>query len=421
MSEHRLSNDLSPTLEAVLNGLNVNLEAELNRYRRTRHIHNAPEDDIFADLDAVIEASSDLSLDLSAAQSSMAVPAVVATASPSPPPLPRNKKLIAANSGTQADIHQSETHLAGPKVIAHHTALAPQLQHKTSLAALPATASSEAEWVNNEAHRRALNASLKADGSLEADGENHISVLNALPAKTALNSGYSAASEKLIDTLAASVTVPEPVNLNLKPKRKTISLMAGAALGFFALLAGLGASYVMSNPDMAQTLARRFNGNDTTTNALPEHPFDPPGPDLSAQEFVNLKLDNLSSLDMQSSLDPLATSATPLPPVLPPIEGATPSSVQSTLPQSTLPAGPATETQALSIPVGTNYYVTVPFSTEQGLIEIRKAVEEAFVRQFSDGNRIQLAVYNTPEAAQSFIVKLQTKGISAQIYGPTAE
>ncbi|MFK8183215.1 MAG: hypothetical protein AB8B99_07555 [Phormidesmis sp.] len=388
MTEHRLSNDLSPALEAVLSSLNVNLEAELNRYRRTRHTQAVPEDDIFADLDAVIEASSNLNFDLAPAQPSIEIPAVtVATSDTPPPPPPRNKKLLAANSDLQLANQASN----------QASILAPASGHPDK----PLATSPE---IN---HHTPVSESL-----ISEDLSSSAVVIKSPP-----SSGYLASSEKLIESLTDVPAMPEPINLNPEPRRKTVSLMAGAALGLLALIAGLGASYVMSNPDMAQTLAGGFNGEREATTSPPKRTFDPPGPDLSAQEFVNLKLDNLSSLNMQPRLDPLATAATPVSPALPPIASAAPPPI----PQNILPSAPATPTQALSIPAGTNYYVTVPFSTEQGLIEIRKAVEEAFVRQFSDGNRIQLAVFDNPGTAQSFIANLQTQGVQAQIYGPTAE
>ena len=73
------------------------------------------------------------------------------------------------------------------------------------------------------------------------------------------------------------------------------------------------------------------------------------------------------------------------------------------------------------MPVGLTYYVTAPYVSEQSLTNIRSSVSEAFVRRFADGNRIQIAAFDNPQAAQSFIEELQAQDISAQIYGPTTE
>lgn len=402
MAEQRLSNELSsahlpPALGAVLSSLNVNLEAELNRYRRTRHTRSIVEEDIFADLDAVIKDAEDLEFAFDAAQPSISVPAVTIPDADIPPPPPRNRKLLSGRlsvSGSDAASNLSESQIeAGFGAQPNHTgsALAAQSIAAQSLAAISA---------DDNHFNRLVKESVESSSAV---------------IKAPLSSGYLVSSEELIESLSDVADMPEPVSLNPEPRRKTVSVMAGATLGLLALVAGLGASYVMSNPEVAQTLANGFQGESATINPAPQPTFDPPGPDLSAQEFVNLKLDNLSSLNMQPSLDPLATSARPPVPDLPPIEGSS----SQLAPSAASDASSAT--QALAIPAGANYYVTVPFSTEQGLIEVRRAVEEAFVRQFSDGNRIQLAVFDNLETAQSFISQLQKQGVQAQIYGPTAE
>ena len=383
MVEHRVSNssspDLSPALEAVLSSLNVDLEAELNRYRRTRHIQSSIETDIFADLDAVIEDSSNIDLD--PAEHSIEVRAIAASPS-TPPPLPRNKKLLEAPE-------------------AEHTARA-DLMAGAALTLQPYSNSSD-----HDSSHSALSNTLSRTVTDAATGFKRDEASSPL-IKAPLGSGYLASSEKLIEDLTDVASLPDPIELDPTPRRRTISLAAGAALGLLALIAGLGASYIMSNPKFAQTFANGLSGDRAVIEPVPQPSFDPPGPNLSAQEFVDLKLDNLSSLDMQVSPDPLAITDTPEPPALPPI--ASPSLAPTT-----------TATQSVSLTVGTNYYVTVPFSTEQGLVDVRQIVEEAFVRQFSDGNRIQLAVFNNPDTAQSFIAKLQTQGLQAQIYGPTTE
>lgn len=226
------------------------------------------------------------------------------------------------------------------------------------------------------------------------------------PSSSPPTNGYLASSEKLIESLSEAPSTPEPVTTTPYHQRRT-SLLAGAALGLLGLVAGLGASYLLSNPQVAQRLADGSSSDRATIAAADEETFTPTGPDLSAQEFINLELDNLSSLKMpQVPLDPQAQPASP---ALPPIANEASSPTQS-------------ETQSVAIPAGSNYYVTVPFATEQGLLDIRKSVDEAFVRQFAGGGtRIQLAAFNNVESAQKFIEELKGKGITAQVYGPTSE
>ena len=384
LADQRFPNDLSPTLKAVLSSLGVNLEDELNRYRRNRLSSGSSADDVFADLDdsAFSDPSNGLSLDRYALDggaverttpaSTIAVSAAIASIpSVSPPPLPPNRKLLASGKSTADE--------PGVEAIAD---INPSLTG--SLATLPFD-----------------NAGVSSTPS-----DNY--------QKNTLTNGYLASSEKLIESLAEVPSMPQadPIDTQLKPKRKTASLLAGATLGLLGLVAGLGASYLMSNPKVAQRLAGRDQGAIATAS---KDTFHPPGPDLSAQEFVDLDIDNLSSLKMpQTAIDPLSAVAAPaLSTALPPIAGQPGAQPANT--------APPTEIQAAVIPAGSNYYVTVPFTTEQGLADVRQSVEEAFVRQFSEGNRVQLAAFNSPQAAQQFVEKIKSQGITAQVYGPTSE
>lgn len=384
LADQRFADDLSPALKAVFSSLSVNLEDELNRYRRNRLSDSLSADDVFADLDdsAFDSPSFDrYALDagavtpaatVSTTASTIAVSAaMIATPSESSPSLPPNKKLLAGGKPISD----------GPNSLEAIANLNPSLTGP--LATLPFD-----------------NAGVSSTSS------------NGYSANS-LTNGYLASSEKLIESLAEVPSMPQadPIDTQLKPQRKTASLLAGASLGLLGLVAGLGASYLMSNPEMAQRLVVGFSRDEGAIATASKGTFHPPGPDLSAQEFVDISIDNLSSLKMpQATIDPLLAPAAPAASTaLPPIAGQ----------PSAQPV--PTETQAAVIPAGTNYYVTLPFTTEQGLANIRQSVEEAFVRQFSDGNRVQLAAFNSSAAAQQFVEELKSRSITAQIYGPTNE
>lgn len=396
LADQRFPDDLSPALKAVLSSLNVSLEDELNRYRRNRLNSGSSIDDVFAELDdsAFDDASFDrYTLDAGAVTpattvSTIAVSAAMAALlSNSPPSLPLNKKLLAGGKTTAN----------GP-------------------GSFEATANVNPSPIE-------LLATLPFDDANVSSTSSNMSS-NNYPANSAnsMTNGYLASSEKLIESLAEVPSMPQanPIDTQLKPKRKTASLLAGATLGLLGLVAGLGASYLMSNPKVAQRLAAGFGGDRGAIATASKDTFHPPGPDLSAQEFVDIKIDNLSSLEMpQTTIDPLSAAAAPTSSTaLPPIAGQPGAQLP---PPTAVQAGAQTEIQAAVIPAGTNYYVTVPFTTEQGLADVRQSVAEAFVRQFSDGNRVQLAAFNSPVAAQQFIEELKSKGVTAQVYGPTNE
>ncbi|MGI8934660.1 MAG: SPOR domain-containing protein, partial [Phormidesmis sp.] len=361
-------------LRAVLGSLTISLEAELNRYRRNYFKSGSTNGDLFADLE-------DAAFDLDSVELPVTVPSMAA---PVPlPALPPNRRLLAAQAAS-ADLSEPIVEDETPQVAITSAALSGSLV-------------------------KALSGSADGQGLIENGGAT-------------IASGYMASSEKLIESLIEVPDLPEPVNPVIKPNRQTVSLLAGAVLGFFGLIAGLSASYLMSNPAVAQQLADRLQGHELAIATTSQLAFDPPGPDLSASEFVSLDLANLSSLKMpQTAVDPQSlpigpSATTALPPIASESTGAnTPGLNSASAEQS------ASGIQALAIPAGVTYYVTVPFTTEQGLLEIRKAVDAAFVRQFADGNRIQLAAFNNPESAQQFIKDIKARGIDAQVYGPTAE
>ncbi len=440
MADQRSPDDLSPSLQAVLNSLNVNLENELNRYRRNRLTDSSSTDDVFADL-ADLE---DPALDLDAVQSAAIAPLIAPTVTVSalainPPPLPPNKKLLDAPVNAPVNTPDQAITRATAQAAADATAT-------DILESMPVWQSglSGAEGLYSDAIATVdttVDTTAAATGPLtrilptamalghyeeQANAGTVETTLDVATASSTSANGYLASSEKLIESLSQVPPMPEPISaVAAMSQRKTVSLLAGATLGLLALFAGLGASYLMSNPRVAQQLASGFMRSDEPVATTPaQKTFDPPGPDLSAQEFVDVETDNLSSLKMPSTtIDPL--SATPKPPTsptgLPPISNSQPGTQPGTQ-QPGLPSNIQTsDIQAASIPAGSNYYVIVPFTTEQGLADVRQSVQEAFVRQFADGNRVQLAAFDNPEMAQQFVAEVKAKGVSAQVYGPTAE
>jgi len=405
LTSRDFSPQLCPQLCTVLSSLSVNLDSELNRYRRDRHQYKQLEANLFDEID---DASFDLAAVESAVEASIAT--VSAIARSTPPSLPPNKKLLLGSVSRGSKDASQNTGLA-----LSSAKLLPQ-PASSSLALAEAQPngfenSSLAERIDKETH------SLASSGKTDID---------------TIASGYLASSEKLIESLAQVSSMPEPISAIAKPRHKTVSLLAGAALGFLGLVTGLGASYLMANPLVAQRIADQFRLHPAELTARQIKAFDPLGPDLSANEFINLKLNNLSSLAMpQAELAPAANIPANIPANLAQTEGSSGTTTDlpptqptvSPLPSSAAPPAlaPPSGTQAVVIPTGLTYYVTTPFASEQGLTTIRETISEAFVRRFSDGNRIQIAAFDNPQAAQSFIAELSTKGIAAQIYGPTTE
>ncbi len=377
MTNRHASSTLAPPLSAVLGSLNVDLEAELNRYRRNRPLSPQPNDsdDLFSDLE-------DPAFDLDAIEAAVQVSADM------PPPVPRNRKLFPAIPPDRSD-------LSGALLV------------------------TSAQVMQND-------RSTHDSNDLKSLGEPLLTdaIQGANPAITPTS--YLDSSEKLIESLSEVPPMPEPISAAFQPQRKTVSLLAGVILGLGGLVAGLGASYLMSNPQVAQRVLEGLSGREEAVATVPQKTFDPPGPDLSAEEFVDINISNLSSLHMpQSAFDPqaappglssgLSSGGSQALPALPSASAALPpvANQPTSLTQGSL--------QAAVIPANATYYVTVPFTTDQALLSIRQSVAEAFVRQFKTGSQIQLAAFDDLASAQQFIEEVKAQGITAQVYGPTDE
>ncbi|MEL6854362.1 MAG: hypothetical protein AAFO83_04560 [Cyanobacteria bacterium J06607_13] len=440
--EQRSLQELSPQLRAVLGSLNVSLEAELIRYRRNRYL-DSQDDDLFAALEEpVFEAEPALPVPI---VDSTVVPDTLAIRPVTPPPLPPNKKLLAEGA-----FASQSGHLQGPSASVQTPPLHPEMQGiQVSSVEMPDSLPGHLVRIPSG------DAQDSVSFSVSKAGQSSDAATDGTTGGAIAPTSYLASSEKLIESLAEVPELPNPVDTltdgKLKPKRKTVSLLAGATLGFVGLVAGLGASYFMANPGLTQRLVSRFRPPSLETASQSVRNFDPPGPDLSANEFIDLDIDNLSSLAMPTAVVvPSGDAAPPAPTALPPIE-STGSAAPAPTALPPLPTGGAPaannlssggvpsnggapsaapmpgsaiapiETQAVVMPVGLTYYVTVPFTTQQRLLDIRQSISEAFVRRFADGNRIQIAAFDNPQAAQQFIEELEAQDITAQIYGPTTE
>jgi hypothetical protein len=65
--------------------------------------------------------------------------------------------------------------------------------------------------------------------------------------------------------------------------------------------------------------------------------------------------------------------------------------------------------------------VVTGFTGDASLTKARETISDAFVRNFRDGTRIQLASFTNAAAAQQHAQDLQQRGVAAQVYGPTDE
>ena len=226
---------------------------------------------------------------------------------------------------------------------------------------------------------------------------------------------YLESSEALLRSLddgeAETPDVAESVEppADVRPKSKRLLKLAVLLL---LILGGIGAGFAWIYRSQIRDALAAWNTRSAPAPAevddeAPVEPapeaetYDPPGPDLSTREFVELDLESLSTLELENG------SRSELPP---PAE-STPEAAPA---QSAPP--PATGEAA-----GSNFYVVIADGGPAALAQARTVVPDAFVRNFSSGSRIQLAVFDNQAQAEEQINALRQRGLAVQLFGPTNE
>jgi len=204
-----------------------------------------------------------------------------------------------------------------------------------------------------------------------------------------------------------------------------------------------------------------------------EPPLTPLSPDLSQQEFADLGLNNLSTLPSgaTSLADELATAPTPddsqaltesdraaairreaanapqqvnqipttttpapqpaapvdrapaaapapAPPAPAPTAQPAPPAPAQTQPAPPRSATPSVASNAASASPQSAYYVVTDYTGDPSLDDARTVVQDAYVRNFDMGARIQLGAFNTSEGAAALTEELRSQGIEAEVYAP---
>ncbi len=210
------------------------------------------------------------------------------------------------------------------------------------------------------------------------------------------------------------------------------------------LLASATLGYVVMNPASVSHLNRLFEpqkpkvaentpktaaagGNASVAKAIPT------SPNLAAEEFGELTLRSLSTVQPRVAAIPTPAPRPQIPVNTPagipsPAPGNVPLDLSRTLlpqpvqseslPLPTTTPTPATR-QAAARPAraGENrYLVVMDYNGSRSLTQARKVAANAFVRRLPDGTRIQLASFPTASEARAKVQQLQKQGISAQLY-----
>lgn len=313
------------------------------------------------------------------------------------------------------------------------------------------------------------------------------------PSVAAPPDDYLESSEELLRSLDDSAQV-SPADASWTAKVMT-PLGLGSMVLF--LLACVSFGVVIVNPSI---LARRSAPATSTAQTQPEtvDPASlPQSPNLASQEFVDLQLGSLSTLTTKEKTAPAAGSTVPAPSALTPPQPSTtsaagrspsrpatgpgvlsslasavgirprtpavaPAPVQSAPvqpapvqppaaynpppvvsvpqapayqppappqapeppslePQAAEPAPPEPPAEVAAAPTAPDtdyYYVVGNYSGDRSLEEAQSAVPNAYVRNFNSGAQIQYGAFTDAAGAQELAERLQQQGLSAEVYQP---
>jgi hypothetical protein len=259
---------------------------------------------------------------------------------------------------------------------------------------------------------------------------------------------YLESSENLLRSLAEQ---EQTQKFQAKPSQKITPVGLAAIFLFSVTFALLSFVWISENVNPNYWDLSKFwlkKGQQATTEANnatnPPNPATVNNPNLANQEFVDLNLQNLSTIKSNSStpVQPnTANSASPPPnPVASSeqaktviIEKGSPDLATALLPPSLLPQSSSSgvvstpQTSASTSdrsteflpPASLNdkfYYVLADYTGDPSLQKARKIDKNAYLRQFPQGMRIQIGAFDKQIDADKLIERLKKQGMSAYVY-----
>jgi len=445
---------INPALEAALGSLDVQLDEELTRYRRQRSGRPVMSSR------GLGRAQSRKSIDLIALDAggnrSQSPVSAIALGTPMTPSLLAST-LTSANQAAAAKPSE--------------TILPPQINRQ----AVPSSASTPLSYSLTDEFTSPPPQALET-ANLAGDSGGTAPHLQITPGGELVYPAgmqtepedYLASSEQLLRSLAEEEAPPR------KERRFTDNLLTPLGVGsiLLLLLSSAIVGYILVNPSSISHLGlnKLWKSQNPTVAKNPSQipvgmsnaPVEPPipnAPNLATDEFVDLNLNNLSTLKtspkvsvvqrqpdlsrqvttpaMQNPLPSSANSGGPqnlaaalLPPAQQPVtlsplqQPPTASAPTRTLAPSQEAAPSQASANSKSVTASNEalrkdlYYVVTNYDSDRSLEEARKVVKDAYVHKFPEGDAIQMGAYPRESQAKAFVEQLEKQGISASIYHP---
>ncbi len=296
--------------------------------------------------------------------------------------------------------------------------------------------------------------SMAKKGDVEnQDGEKQTSQLGDNNSTAPDN--YLESSEKLLESL-------DKLKSNRQEQPSYLASLftpLGIVSMFLFFISCMTLRYVVMHPSVLSNLSfdRFLKGTSAQTNTdnttadnienMEEKPL-PKSPDLASQEFVDLDLNTLSNVNPKPSQFPSPTAKVK-PVVPPPISGSVNTASQPTykasakldnlsttlLPQSTpsttvtlssptpspivKPSPEISNSSQITSPIKSDdgwYYVVLDYVNEESLYKAQQIISDAYIRDTDNGMKIQMGAFWEPDRAKIFLQELRQEGLDAKYY-----
>lgn len=443
---------INPALQAALGSLDVQLEEELARYRRQRSgrpvmpprglgRHQTRKPIELIPVDRANEKTQRPALGMSTAPE-MSFPLALVNPTPTAEPQEEtNRELLARSHQLEAPLSATSESADVPSVPSPTRAAVDRLATEESVSENP------------------------PEKPLEQGDD-----LAAFAQERAQPEDYLESSEQLLRSLDREETET--------PRQKGLldKLLTPLGVGSIALLlvAGATVAYILNNSSMGTQVRDRLFGSKTQTatqsptqtttannDSAAEDSSSVDSPNLASEEFPEVNLNTLSNLeasptptppvsqipevaelpesegtssessaapnpaipgrssDLSPSLLPPSQQPGTVPPVASPVAPVpiapqdNPNSAAATTPEASAPS----EQVAEAPPPGDNFYYVLINDASAGTLEqARKAVPDAYLREFPEGKRIQMGAFKLEPEAKALVEQLQQQGVSASVY-----
>lgn len=405
---------LHPVLSQAIGGLNFDLEEELIRYRRKRHIYEMKGN--------ITPKKSPQLSELGGDWRKSAV-AIASVELPFSPP--------SQDSSLPPRLDQPKTVSTGLELPSFGNPLPPGM----SLTQTLGQSSTPSEMIHQ--------AGKTTDDDDLISNEDH----NPPP------QDYLASSEELLKAIESDPPHPTPSAVSQETPDKNNSFLTyllsplgvGSVLLVLITSALLGSIWMTPQRFSYLGLDRLFKTQKSplpaTSVAVQPNPNPTTGDsnlDVPNQEFVTLDLNNLSTLETRqptTNNTPPTSNINPIPTANPTVitpqvnNSPTPSLADTLLPPAlrspqSYQSPPVVPSIVVSLPSSplpmvTQYIVIVPYKNEESLQAVQKVVKTALVKTTPQGQEIQVGIYKSQGEAKEQVENLRKQGISALIIPKT--